>query len=316
MTPEDEPQAEQVEQAEPLPQPQAGQPEPTEPVPPPVKPERIWPVWVAYAVALAGSVAMGIGVFAIWFAGELASGTTIAPAEVSARYQGFIFTTVGMSLAVVFPALVFLTTALVAAKLDGSPIRERLSLGWGRAQAPQALGAVAALLGTSIALGALVELLQFGQSSTLRGFASAAANASPTGLILFTLLVTLAGAIEEVFFRGLMQRPLVRRWGRWGGILATAAAFALMHMDLAHGFVAFFMGVLLGWLAERAEGIAPAMVAHAFNNAFAALSVPVFVALGDVDPINQLAFGLAAALAAIVSLRRSFASGVPALAAE
>lgn len=47
------------------------------------------------------------------------------------------------------------------------------------------------------------------------------------------------------------------------------------------------------------------MVAHAFNNVVAAVSVPLLASVGELDPVNEIAFGLAVAIAGIVWLRTS-----------
>lgn len=95
---------------------------------------------------------------------------------------------------------------------------------------------------------------------------------STHGLALVVLVLLLAvGAplVEELFFRGLLQRSLVRRLGPAFGIAVSALVFGLTHFDPLGllGLAAF--GVVLGALVEWTGRLGPAVVAHVFFNATA-----------------------------------------------
>lgn len=92
--------------------------------------------------------------------------------------------------------------------------------------------------------------------------------ASGAGLaVLVASVVLVAPVVEEVFFRGLLQRTLVQRAGRGWGVALTAVAFGVTHFQPVQllGLVAF--GAVLGVLAERAGRLGPAIVAHVTFNA-------------------------------------------------
>lgn len=91
-------------------------------------------------------------------------------------------------------------------------------------------------------------------------------------VVMVLALVLGAPLVEELFFRGLLQRSLVRRLRPVVGILITAVVFGLTHYDPAAlpGLVVF--GVVLGVLAHRYGRLGPAVVAHvAFNTATVAI---------------------------------------------
>lgn len=55
--------------------------------------------------------------------------------------------------------------------------------------------------------------------------------------------------------------------GDLGGILGSAAAFGLIHVEPVQATAAFVLGVFLAWSARRLGSIRPTMAAHAANNA-------------------------------------------------
>lgn len=95
------------------------------------------------------------------------------------------------------------------------------------------------------------------------------ATHGPALVVLVLLLAVGAPLVEELFFRGLLQRSLVRRVGPALGVAVTALVFGLTHFDPLGllGLAAF--GVVLGALVERTGRIGPAVVAHVFFNATA-----------------------------------------------
>jgi membrane protease YdiL (CAAX protease family) len=71
---------------------------------------------------------------------------------------------------------------------------------------------------------------------------------------------------EELFFRAYMQTRLRAAWRPGPAIIATSAAFALLHMEWIHAAMAFMLGLYLGALTERAGSALPAIACHVVNN--------------------------------------------------
>ncbi len=106
---------------------------------------------------------------------------------------------------------------------------------------------------------------------------------SEVGVSLFgkivVVLVVVAGApfFEELFFRGLVQGVLTRRYGGRVAIFVQAIAFALVHYQVGMTYqqavltvaMIFPVGFLFGILRWRYERLGPGIVAHAAFNAVA-----------------------------------------------
>lgn len=89
-------------------------------------------------------------------------------------------------------------------------------------------------------------------------------------LALLTVVVPVG---EEVFFRGFVYGGLRVRWGVAAAALASAAFFAVVHLQLVHGLPVLVLGVLLALLYERTRSLVPAIVTHALNNVVAVVTI-------------------------------------------
>lgn len=96
--------------------------------------------------------------------------------------------------------------------------------------------------------------------------------------ILILGAVTIVGApiFEELFFRGLVQRALVPRFGEVGASLLQAVAFGLVHFQPGAGLgnvsivlVTGCLGAALGQGVRIWRRLGPAIVAHAMFNTVA-----------------------------------------------
>jgi membrane protease YdiL (CAAX protease family) len=87
------------------------------------------------------------------------------------------------------------------------------------------------------------------------------------GFVVLAILITLgAPLVEELFFRGLLQRPLLTRMRPPIAIAVSALAFGLAHYQPLQllGLVGF--GIVLGSMAWRTGRLGPGIVAHVFFN--------------------------------------------------
>lgn len=86
----------------------------------------------------------------------------------------------------------------------------------------------------------------------------------------------LAGASEEVLFRGMLQPWLASLLpgGEWAGIAAAAALFGLCHaLSPAYFLFAFALGGIFGWAAAATDNLAVPIILHAAYDAVVLLDL-------------------------------------------
>lgn len=94
-------------------------------------------------------------------------------------------------------------------------------------------------------------------------------------LIMNLLIMALLPAVgEELFFRGSLQKVLLRLIGRpWIAIVVSAVVFALLHGTFFKILPIFALGLLLGTVYHITQNIWYTFAIHFINNALAVLSV-------------------------------------------
>src|ERR687898_388989 len=98
----------------------------------------------------------------------------------------------------------------------------------------------------------------------------------PLGVILLVVILGLgAPIVEEIFYRGLLQRSLVRRIGQPLGVGVSALVFAASHLQPLQFPALLMFGIVLGVLAERYGRLGPAIAAHTVFNLTAVVSLLV-----------------------------------------
>jgi membrane protease YdiL (CAAX protease family) len=231
---------------------------------------------VAYSAAFALTFACSTGVVLLVGAWR----STGHPALVESETRQFALSASGLMACAFIEAVVLGLVVLAARRVYGDA-PDTIRLEPSRASWIGGAAAVLSLVGLSTAGGAAIDLLRPSGTldlGTTDAFAAALAGAAPLRLLLAFVTIGLAPAVaEEVFFRGLLQPLLTQRWGRTPAIILTAAAFGVFHLDRAQGTVAFFAGLLLGWIVERFGSVRPAIAAHAINNV-------LFVAVAAIAP--------------------------------
>ena len=130
------------------------------------------------------------------------------------------------------------------------------------------------------AIPAVLGMLQFNQSlplpDTLRAMEAHTEEAvkallrmdGPLELLGNLLIIALLPAIgEELTFRGVLQRQLMRRIASpWAAILLSAAIFSAIHLQFGGFLPRFALGALLGWIYWRTDNFWIPVAAHFFNN--------------------------------------------------
>ena len=92
---------------------------------------------------------------------------------------------------------------------------------------------------------------------------------TPTNIILNILTIAVLPAIvEELFFRGCLQRSIIRiARNPHAGIWTAAIVFSLLHFQFAGFFPRILLGALLGYLYFWTKNIWIPIIVHALNNA-------------------------------------------------
>lgn len=94
---------------------------------------------------------------------------------------------------------------------------------------------------------------------------------APT-LAAFVATCVIAPVVEEMLFRGILLRAFLQQYPRGAAIGYSALFFGAAHMNVYQFVLAFWIGLLLGWLYERSRSLVPCIVLHAAVNVTAVLS--------------------------------------------
>jgi hypothetical protein len=156
-----------------------------------------------------------------------------------------------------------LTVALVSQPFDAVTLR----LVPGRERGLDLATAVVGMLALGQVLDSLAMLAGFGGTGSMPMIRRALTGAQGPDLLAAVLVLGLmAGAAEELFFRGYMQTRLRAAWPPAAAVIVASLAFGLLHMEWVHATMAFVLGLYLGVLTERTGSVLPAIVCHVVNN--------------------------------------------------
>jgi len=102
---------------------------------------------------------------------------------------------------------------------------------------------------------------------------------SGAGLALLAVALVLStGFVEELAFRGVIQRSAVEALGERAGLLGVAAVFASLHIGwlnpLDVAFV-FAVGLFFGFVALKTGSIVGASISHGITNVVLFLAMPI-----------------------------------------
>ena len=87
-----------------------------------------------------------------------------------------------------------------------------------------------------------------------------------TSVVWIVLIALLPGFVEELFYRGFLQRGLLMRWGVLSSILTSSLLFAAVHGDPVTAIAIFPLGVWLGIVAWRTNSIRMTFLMHGTVN--------------------------------------------------
>jgi membrane protease YdiL (CAAX protease family) len=165
----------------------------------------------------------------------------------------------------------------VAARFKGNGMVEDFGLSFRRSDL--LVGGLAGLVGQFVILwivyvpmSLLWDVTQEELSEPAQNFTDKATG--PIGVVLLVLIVGIgAPIVEEIFYRGLLQRSLVRRIGVPAGVVVTSLIFGAVHFQWLQFPALALAGLLFGVLAERYGRLGPAIAAHMVFNLTAVVTL-------------------------------------------
>ncbi|NLX54493.1 MAG: CPBP family intramembrane metalloprotease [Planctomycetaceae bacterium] len=257
-------------------------------------PYPLWPTFLTIVLAIGGAVLVSgivMMVAAFWARGPV---LFQRPGAFNAWFKEFVTTQGGLVLLVLPGQLTFCAVAVMAASLSREKVVDRLGLRCGNFP-PWTWPLF--LLGTPVLVIAVGQLLSYvvrEPSEQLKMLEDLFATHAAGSLITMLLLISLLpGVMEELLFRGFMQRRLLGRLRPVAAIGITTAFFAAAHMDPTHAIGVAPLGIWLGVVAWRADSIWPAVFGHVGNNACAIL---MSVTMGEQPDLEQLSPAVATSM--------------------
>jgi membrane protease YdiL (CAAX protease family) len=88
-------------------------------------------------------------------------------------------------------------------------------------------------------------------------------------ILLFAAVAVIAPLLEELLFRGLLQKSLSHKMPVWGAIAISALIFGAMHMDFYAMPPLVIMGVIFGVIYHLTGSLRVTILLHMINNAAA-----------------------------------------------
>jgi len=127
----------------------------------------------------------------------------------------------------------------------------------------------------------LIVFLDFALIETLQGIfplssweEQAFANMVTDTLPAIVATCLIAPLVEEMLFRGILLRSFLNQYPRGVAIGYSALYFGFAHLNIYQFYLAFLLGLLLGWLFERSRSLVPCIALHmAVNGTVVAWSV-------------------------------------------
>jgi uncharacterized protein len=103
----------------------------------------------------------------------------------------------------------------------------------------------------------------------LRKLFAAIPDTLPNQILLFVAVAIIAPLIEELLFRGLLQKSLSHKLPVWAAIVISALIFGAMHMDPYAMPPLVMMGAIFGMIYHLTGSLRVTILLHMVNNAAA-----------------------------------------------
>ena len=229
----------------------------------PPKPPRVWTVFVLYVLCSIVGVGVGVGAFIIGMLIEQGTEPFGDPSQLAngpLPLLAFVLMFVALE-------LTLFGGVIAAALLSPIGLCERIRLRRSHISVVGYFVMLVGILATGQVLDSSLALLEIEPGEALEQMSEFFASVHGEALVILALAVGLFAAFGEEFLcRGYIQTRLSRRWGSLSAVLIASLLFGILHFDVVHSTMAFFIGLYLGFLAERTGSIWPCIVCHALNN--------------------------------------------------
>lgn len=221
------------------------------------------PVWHTLLIVL---LVVGNSVVSWWMSHSIVSKSVVITEK--ARLLQYTFTIVLEFF------LLFLTW--VGLRLNKKRLRDVIGGRWDTPEAVLIDVAIAAgfwivAFGVLAAMGYALGLGKQSQLPEAKKLIEALAPHSIGGLGIFVLLSCVAGFVEEILFRGYLQKQISLLSGNvYVGLLVSALVFGAGHgyQGTRRMIVIAVYGILFGLLVQWRKSLRPGMIAHAWHDAF------------------------------------------------
>lgn len=283
------------------------------PAPLPVQPARprVWPVFALwFAAVMVGNVVM-LGYMIVLAVAVAVTATVhgLQGADLQLVIQAVFSRPVIAVLVTILPfQMGMILVTLLVARLSKEPREARLGLL--PSVEPEVGGmslAMFAAFTISSGLAITIALTMLMAKPATTSVAAAVQEGWLGSLVVGLVLGIVPPIVEEIIFRGYIQRRLLQRWSPVAAIGMTTFLFAILHFDSLQHIVAVIpLGLVTGVLAYRTKSVKPGMIVHAIHN---------FAAVGYTTLTNFLAPQMTdetLGLVLIATIATLFVLGLPA----
>lgn len=216
---------------------------------------------LTFVAASIAAIGAGVLVAAVAAIGAFAKGQT-SPEQVAAAASSYW----PLVASIVASQLAIAIVVLAAWKLTGAPLRERMGLTRPRTSARDSIVVLLA--------GGVPFLLAISFAALMPSYFPPDAAIAlwndctlPQAALWVATIGLLPGVIEELLFRGLIQRGFMHRFSPIVSIIITSLLFAVMHIDPPAMALALTLGLWFGFVAWKTGSIVLTALTHIAINA-------------------------------------------------
>ncbi len=100
-------------------------------------------------------------------------------------------------------------------------------------------------------------------------------------IISFIAIGIAPAILEEVLFRGIVLKGMLKNYSPTKAILWSSFFFAIFHLNPWQAVPAFLIGIFIGWIYYRTRSLLPGMLLHGINNSIAFLAMVFYPEVDD-----------------------------------